>query len=259
MCKRIDIFGVLLLMLTVSACNTKSTNTSENQPPNTNNQQAAANQPTPPASAPATPTPETPTPATPTPAPPAEAEKTPPPPPAPIVLPAGTTLTVHVSEAINTKTAKEGDVFTGTTASPISVHGKVVVPRGAHVEGVVVQSKSPGKFKGEGTLSVKLTTLTTKGASHQIDTAPQTLTLKGKGKRTAVVAGGGTAGGALIGGLAGGGKGAAIGALLGGGAGAAGAGLTGNKELEIPAESALSFRLQQPLTFDSGTRENASK
>lgn len=251
MCKRINVLAVLLLMLTITACSKKSTNASENQPPNTNSQPAATNQATPPATAPATPTPA--------PAPPAESEKTPPPPPA--VLPAGTTLTVHVSEAISTKTAKEGDVFTGATASPISVHGEVVIPKGAHVEGVVVQSKSPGKFKGEGTLSVKLTTLTATGTSYRIDTAPQTVTMKGKGKRTAAVAGGSTAGGALIGGLAGGGKGAAIGALVGAGAGAAGAGMTGNKELAIPAESALSFRLQQPLTLESRaeTRESAGK
>ncbi len=258
MCKRINVLTVLLLMLTITACSKKSTNTAENQPPNANSQPAATNQATPPATAPATPAPAPGPPAAP---PPAEAEKTPPPPPPPIVLPAGTTLAVHVSEAISTKTAKEGDVFTGATASPISVNGKVVIPKGAHVEGVVVQSKSPGKFKGEGTLSVKLTTLTAEGASYRIDTAPHTVTMKGKGKRTAVVAGGGTAGGALIGGLAGGGKGAAIGALVGAGAGAAGAGMTGNKELAIPAESALSFRLQQPLTLESraATRESAGK
>jgi hypothetical protein len=74
-----------------------------------------------------------------------------------------------------------------------------------------------------------------------------TRTEKGKGKRTAVMAGGGAALGALIGGLAGGGKGAAIGALAGGGAGTGGAAFTGNKEIVIPAESAVSFTLSQPL------------
>jgi len=53
--------------------------------------------------------------------------------------------------------------------------------------------------------------------------------------------------GALIGGLAGGGKGAGIGALAGGGAGAGGAAFTGNKDVVLPAESALSFKLEQPI------------
>ena len=53
--------------------------------------------------------------------------------------------------------------------------------------------------------------------------------------------------GALIGGLAGGGKGAAIGAIAGAGAGGAGSAFTGNKNIVLPAESALSFKLEQPL------------
>ena len=51
----------------------------------------------------------------------------------------------------------------------------------------------------------------------------------------------------MIGGLAGGGKGAGIGALAGGGAGTGGAAFTGNKDIVLPAESALSFKLEQPL------------
>jgi len=74
-------------------------------------------------------------------------------------------------------------------------------------------------------------------------------TVKGKGKRTAATTGGGAAGGALIGGIAGGGKGAGIGALVGAGAGFIGGAVTGNKQIEIPAESALSFTLSQPLTL----------
>ena len=57
------------------------------------------------------------------------------------------------------------------------------------------------------------------------------------------MAGGGAALGGLIGGLAGGGKGAAIGLAAGGGAGAGGAAFTGNKDIVLPAESALSFEL----------------
>ncbi len=61
--------------------------------------------------------------------------------------------------------------------------------------------------------------------------------------------GGGAGLGALIGGLAGGGKGAAIGAVAGAGAGTAGTAYTANKEIVLPAESAVSFTLRQPLKF----------
>jgi hypothetical protein len=59
--------------------------------------------------------------------------------------------------------------------------------------------------------------------------------------------GGGAGGGALIGGLAGGGKGALIGGLIGAGAGTGGAAFTGNRDVELPAETGLRFRLVKPL------------
>jgi outer membrane lipoprotein SlyB len=93
-----------------------------------------------------------------------------------------------------------------------------------------------------------------KGHTYDIQTAVLSSTEKGKGKRTAATTGGGAAGGALIGGLAGGGKGAGIGALVGAGAGLVGGAVTGNKQIEIPAESALSFTLTQPLTIETETR-----
>jgi hypothetical protein len=80
-----------------------------------------------------------------------------------------------------------------------------------------------------------------------VQTAVRTFSAKGKGKRTAVMAGGGAALGGIIGGLAGGGKGAAIGLAAGGGAGAGGAAFTGNKDIVLPAEAAVSFQLTRPL------------
>ena len=59
--------------------------------------------------------------------------------------------------------------------------------------------------------------------------------------------GGGAGLGAIVGGLAGGGKGAAIGVLAGAGAGTAGAAFTGNKDIVLPAEATLSFKLLKPL------------
>jgi hypothetical protein len=155
---------------------------------------------------------------------------------------------VRLGTPLNTKTAQNGQEFSGTLARSVVVHNEVAIPAGAGVHGTVVESKSPGKFKGEGSLSITLDSINVGGRPMQIATSTFTQTIKGKGKRTAVAVGGGTGAGALIGGLAGGGKGALIGGLVGAGAGTAGAAFTGNKEVEIPAETAVTFRLADSIT-----------
>jgi hypothetical protein len=180
-------------------------------------------------------------PVTPTPTPAAAPE------PQPVVIAAGTTLTVRLGDAVGSKLSSPGDSFRVTLASDVSVDGSTVIPKGASGRGTVVDAKPLGKFKGGAVLEVRLTSITVNGTEQKIETSAVERVEKGKGKRTAVLAGGGTALGAIVGGLAGGGKGAAIGALAGGGAGAGGAAFTGNKEIVLPAESALSFRLKSPL------------
>jgi hypothetical protein len=85
------------------------------------------------------------------------------------------------------------------------------------------------------------------GTNYDVHTTAPEETSKGKGKRTAAMVGGGAGGGALIGGLAGGGKGALIGGLIGAAAGTGGAGLTGNRDIVLPAETPITFKLVEPL------------
>ena len=169
--------------------------------------------------------------------------------PQPIVIPAGTVLVVTTSQALSSKTSHAGQTFLGTLAQPVSVEGRRALSKGATVSGTVVTAKAKGKIKGEGELALALTSVSTKGQTYPIETNVLSSTVKGKGKRTAATTGGGAAGGALIGGLAGGGKGAGIGALVGATAGFVGGAFTGNKQIEIPAESPLSFTLTAPLTL----------
>ena len=184
-----------------------------------------------------------------TPAPAQEMAQAPEPePPPPLLVPAGTSIVVRMGNSITSKTANPGDTFTGSLAHAVVVGGVVAIPARAGVSGTVIDAKSPGRFKGEGVLSIALTAVNVGGASVAIQTSTYTKIVKGKGKRTAVAVGGGTGAGALIGGIAGGGKGALIGGLVGAGAGTAGAAFTGNKELEIPAESAVTFRLGHSIT-----------
>jgi len=164
-----------------------------------------------------------------------------------VSIPEGTSLTVRLGEAVGSKISQPGQSFSATLADPVEVAGKTAIPAGAAARGTVVDAKPLGRFKGGALLSVQLTSITINGAEHQIQTSAVSQTEKGKGKRTAVLAGGGAGLGALVGALAGGGKGAAIGAAAGAGAGGAGSAFTGNKEIVMPAESAVTFKLSQPL------------
>ena len=124
----------------------------------------------------------------------------------------------------------------------------VAIPRGAPILGQVVDAKAAAHFKGQSLLSLDLTELTLHG--NRIDLQTDTWSKQGKarGKNTAEKTGGGAVLGAVIGALAGGGKGAAIGALAGGGAGAGVNAITRGQEVQLPSETRLVFHLQAPVT-----------
>lgn len=219
---RVVIFTFLLLF--AIACNKPNTNQQQSdnsaQQPADNSQQAANNAPQQPA-----------------------------PPPAPriVTVPAGKVLTITLADAVGSKVSQPGQSFGGTLAKPVEVEGETFIPAGEKVEGTVVDAKPLGRFKGGALLQLQLTSVHVHGEDLPIQTEMTTQNLKGKGKRTGVLTGGGAGLGAIIGGIAGGGKGAAIGALAGAGAGGAGSAFTGNKEILLPAESAVAFTLKEPV------------
>jgi hypothetical protein len=162
-------------------------------------------------------------------------------------LPAGTQLRVRLDSDLSSGTSHPGDSFTATVADDVVVNGQIIIPRSARAEGTVVDAKSLGHFKGGALLSVRLEQVHTRWGSYPVATSSIDRAEKGKGKRSAGFIGGGAGFGALIGGLAGGGKGVAIGALAGGGAGTAGTAFTGNKQIFLPAETLLTFRLEHSV------------
>lgn len=165
----------------------------------------------------------------------------------PIVVPAETPVTVSLGAALGSKLSQPNQAFSGTVAKDVSVGDIVAIPKGANVAGTVTDAKPLGKFAGGATLQIRLDSINLNGADLPVQAALKTFSAKGKGKRTAVLAGGGAALGGIVGALAGGGKGAAIGMAAGGGAGAGGAAFTGNKDIVLPAESVVSFELSQSL------------
>jgi hypothetical protein len=168
----------------------------------------------------------------------------------PVVVPAGTAVTVSLGSALGSKLSQTGQTFNGTVARDVVVGNEVVIPKGSTVSGTVTDAKPLGRFAGGAVLQVRLDSINLNGYAMQVQASTKSFTAKGKGKRTAVMAGGGAALGGIIGALAGGGKGAAIGAAAGAGAGTGGAAFTGNKNIVLPAESDVTFELTQPLKLE---------
>jgi hypothetical protein len=177
--------------------------------------------------------------------------------PAPLVLPRGTRLEVRLNRTIDVKHTESGDRFTGSLAQPVVVGNTVAVPSGSGATGEVLLAHKRGRFKGQSTLALTLTRLDVNGTAYRIDTGTLARNKKGKGKRTAAFIGGGAGMGMLIGGIATGGVGLLVGGLAGGGAGVLGAAFTGNRDLSIPAESVVTFRLQDALTLAPETQVSA--
>jgi hypothetical protein len=165
-----------------------------------------------------------------------------------VTIPAGTGLAIRINQRIDVKHAVPGQRFTGELAEGVSRDGSVLLPRGTHVRGVVAAAHRRGHFKGRSILSLRLTSLVYNGQDYPLETADFVASKKGKGKRTAGFIGGTAGVGMLVGGIATGGVGLAVGGLAGGGLGTLLAGTTGNRDIVIPAESLVRFRLEDDLT-----------
>lgn len=164
----------------------------------------------------------------------------------PNYIPPGTDFAVRVNESIETN--EPGRTFMAEVAQDIlDRSGRVIVPRGSEAELVVVAADGGGAV-GTRTVSLGVNSVKVRGRKHNISTATTQeggAAGLGTNRRTAEMVGGAAAIGTLIGAIAGGGDGAAIGAAVGAAGGAAAQVLTRGKEVRIPAETVLTFRLDQ--------------
>jgi hypothetical protein len=166
-----------------------------------------------------------------------------------VTVPAGTRLSVRTIDAIDSAKNHVGDRFEASLEEPVTVDGRVVVPKGANVYGRLEEAKTSGTFTGRSELRLALTEIVVNGQTVSLVSGEYELSGKSRGASTAKRTVGGAAVGSIIGAIAGGGKGAAIGAGAGGALGAGSEIITKGDQVKVPSETLLDFTLQQNVSI----------
>ena len=165
-----------------------------------------------------------------------------------VTVPAGALLRMRINQTLTSASAKAGDRFDGIVVNDVVADGAVAIPRGAAVEGTVVDAKKSGALSGRGELTLQLTQVTLGGKSTAIVSDVWGRATGDKAAEAVNSTAAGGVMGALIGAMAGGGRGAAIGAGVGGALGLGSAAASGSGQVYVPSEGLLTFHLAQPAT-----------
>ncbi len=180
-------------------------------------------------------------------------------------IPPGTAVYMKLETPLSTFGNKAGDRFAGRVTQPVVLNGKTVIPVGAALEGRVISASEPRRIRGNPTIDLHPDTITMPDGTRMaisavvVDTSlhPQVEVndegqIKGKGRdgRDWKEAGVGTGAGAVIGGLAGGGKGMLIGAGVGATASVV-RWLTRTHSAYLPAGTEIVMEISRPMTLSS--------
>jgi hypothetical protein len=165
-----------------------------------------------------------------------------------LTLPDGTQLTVRTTIALSTNTHQAGQTFSTHLEDSLVYDGREIAPKGAEVEGLVVQADKGGRVKDRASLTIQLIALhATGGQVVEIQTNSISRDASATKGKDAAKIGIGSGIGAAVGAIAGGGKGAAIGAAAGAGAGTGVVLATTGDPAVIPSETVLVFELRSAV------------
>lgn len=184
-----------------------------------------------------------------------------------VTLPAGTKVLLVMKNSVSSRNARPGDGVYLQSTFPVVAEGRVLIPAGTFVQGIVDEVKRSGRVKGRAELLLHFTTLiypngymVSMPGSLESSDSSDTQRVKdkegtvqaegGKGKDAAAIATA-TGTGALVGGLSRGGKGALVGGAIGGAVGIATALLTRGEEVRLENGSSVEMVLTRPLDLDT--------
>jgi BON domain len=176
-----------------------------------------------------------------------------------VTVPAGATLRIRINRGLDSNHIQPGTAFDGTVLSDVAADGAIAIPRGAPVQGVVVDASKAGALSGRGELSLQINSVTLGGVTYPLQTQLWEQHGRDKSQTTVNSALGLGALGAIIGGIAGGGAGAAVGAAAGAGVGVAGSASSPSGRVIVPPEAVITFSLAQPAVVKTVSEQEMSR
>ncbi len=180
-------------------------------------------------------------------------------------LPAGTAVRIKLENTLATFSSKQGDTFSGRVTEAVALAGKTIIPIGTTVQGTVGRVAEPRRVEGRPTIALfPHTVILPDGTRYNlnatvVDTSLRNGTdvneegeFKGRARDRGdnVELAAGTAGGGVLGALAGGGKGFLVGAAIGAGATTI-HWLTKHHSAVLPAGTELVMELSRPMVMSS--------
>ena len=166
----------------------------------------------------------------------------------PGVIPVGQEFDVRLQTSLSSETATVEQRFEATTAVDLMQDGRVLVPAGSTVRGVVTEVKRPGRVDRVGSLTLSFDRVTVRGRDYPFR-GMATQVFESRGIRDEIgTAGGGAGVGAVIGGLIGGVKGAVLGAVIGAGGAIA---ATEGKDIQLPAGTIMRVRTDSSINLNN--------
>jgi len=160
-----------------------------------------------------------------------------------VQIPAGTMVNVRLNHWLTSDHVQAGTGFDGSIANDVVAGNEIALPRGATVQGTVLDVHQAGSLKGKGSITLQLQTVQLGGRSYPLQSEPWTIDGRDKTGQTVGSTAFGAIFGALIGGAVGGGAGAGAGAAIGGAAGLGTSAIAGGGQAVIPGEAVVNFRL----------------
>ena len=166
--------------------------------------------------------------------------------------PAGTELDVRTGEAIDSRNARADQAFAAVVERDMTdPSGSVIIPQGSSAQ-LIIRNASAAGENGNPEMVLDVRSVTVNGRRYSISTKDLAVSGDrglGNNRRTAETVGGGAVLGTIIGAIAGGGKGAAIGAVAGTAGGAGVQVLTKGRDVRVPADTVLRFRLDRAVVL----------